>query len=96
MALKTRKEMDTAYQWDLSHIFPTVEAWEKAYTEAEEAIESIAPIRGTLGDSAASLKAGLDTLYAAAQKWNWCISMLLWISTVIMAMLPLRPEKAAP
>ena len=68
MALKTRKEMDAAYQWDLSHIFPTLEAWEQAYSEAELAIDTIAPIRGTLANSAASLKAGLDTLYAAAQK----------------------------
>ncbi len=68
MALKTRKEMDAAYQWDLSHIFPSVEAWEQAYVEAEEAIDTIAPIRGILGNSAAMLKAGLDVLYAAAQK----------------------------
>ncbi|MBQ3103392.1 MAG: oligoendopeptidase F [Oscillospiraceae bacterium] len=68
MALKQRKEMDAAYQWDLSHIFPTVEAWEEAYTAAEQAIETIAPVKGTLGESAAALKAGLDTLYAAAQK----------------------------
>ena len=41
---------------------------EQAYSEAELAIDTIAPIRGTLANSAASLKAGLDTLYAAAQK----------------------------
>ena len=68
MALKTRKEMDAAYQWDLSHIFPSLESWEEAYTKAEQAIETIPPLRGTLGDSALALKAGLDTLYAAAQQ----------------------------
>ena len=33
MEVKARKEMDPAYQWDFSHIFPTREAWEEiSYT----------------------------------------------------------------
>ena len=38
MEVKARKEMDPAYQWDFSHIFPTREAWEEAYAEAGQAV----------------------------------------------------------
>ena len=39
MEVKARREMDPAYQWDFSHIFPTREAWEQAYAEAGERSE---------------------------------------------------------
>ena len=54
--------------WDFSHIFATREDWEKAYTEAEEAIVSLEGIVGTLCESAESLAAGLNAIYSAAQK----------------------------
>ena len=40
MELKTRKEMDAAYQWDLSPIFPDQAAWEKAYAAAAQAVDA--------------------------------------------------------
>ncbi len=55
MALKNRKEMDSRYQWDLSHIYPSAEAWEKAYAEAEALTDRIPALAGTLGASADSL-----------------------------------------
>ena len=30
MALKSRKEMDSTFMWDFTHIFESYEAWEKA------------------------------------------------------------------
>lgn len=67
MALKSRKEMDPQYMWDLSHIFPTREAWEKAYQEAEALVNRVPKVAGTLGDSADSLLAGLNVVIDASR-----------------------------
>lgn len=68
MELKNRSEMNPAFQWDLSAIFPNRDAWKAAADEAEAMIRKIPAIAGTLSESAASLKAGLDLIYAAAEK----------------------------
>ena len=67
MELKTRKEMDAAYQWDLSPIFPDQAAWEKAYAAAAQAVDAVGALAGTLGASSAQMKAGLDTIYETLQ-----------------------------
>ena len=67
MELKTRKEMDAAYQWDLSPIFPDQEAWERAYAAAAQAVDAVGALAGTLGASPAQMKAGLDTIYETLQ-----------------------------
>ena len=66
--LKKRNEMDPGYQWDLRAIFPDHDAWLKAYDEADRAIAGIPAVQGTLGESCETLKAGLDTVYGAAEK----------------------------
>ena len=63
-----RHEMDPAFQWDFTHIFESKEAWEAAYAEAQTAVQVLSTVPGTLGTSAASLKAGLDAVYGAAEK----------------------------
>ena len=68
MECKMRHEMDSAYQWDFTHIFASKEAWEAAYADAQAAVQSLSTVPGTLGTSAASLKAGLDAVYGAAEK----------------------------
>ncbi|MDO4564215.1 MAG: oligoendopeptidase F [Clostridia bacterium] len=68
MELKLRNEMDPRFKWDLSHIFPNKEAWEKAYKEAEEEIGRIGALKGTLGESAQSLQKALDARANASQK----------------------------
>lgn len=68
MEVKARRDMDPAYQWDFSHIYPTREAWEVAYTEAGEAVKTLDAIPGTLSASPETLKKGLETMYAASQK----------------------------
>ena len=60
--------MDPKFMWDFSHIFETKEAWEKAYAECEAEIAKLPSLAGTLCASAESLKAGLDTVYAASKK----------------------------
>ena len=67
MECKARNEMDAAYQWDLTPIFPDKAAWEKAYGEAEQAVGRIGTLAGTLGASPESMKAGLDTIYETLQ-----------------------------
>lgn len=68
MALKNRKEMDPRFQWKLSDIFETQEAWEQAYTKAKTAVEGLKALEGTLKTSAAQLKAGLDQIYQATEQ----------------------------
>ena len=53
-ALSTANE-DLAGVWDLSEIFPSVEAWTAAREEVLEDLELVEARRGTLGDSADSL-----------------------------------------
>ena len=68
MALKTRNEADSRFTWDFSDIFADDNAWEAAYADAERAIDAIEAVKGTLGESAESMKAGLDTVFAAAEQ----------------------------
>ena len=67
MALKHRTEMDPRYMWDISHIFSTREAWEDAYQKAEALVDRIPAVAGTLGKSADSLLAGLNTITDASR-----------------------------
>jgi oligoendopeptidase F len=47
--------VDPAYTWDLTELYPTVEAWDKAREEVLAEFSKIEERRGTLGDSADSL-----------------------------------------
>lgn len=40
--LKTRAEIDNRYKWDLTHIFPSDEAWEKAYSDIQKRTADVA------------------------------------------------------
>ena len=64
--LKPRREMDPAFQWDLTPIFKTPNDWRKAYAEAERMIDALPRLAGTLGDSAAALEAALSEIDRAA------------------------------
>jgi oligoendopeptidase F len=52
--------VDPQYTWDLTELFPSVEAWNEAREEVLAEFEKIEARRGTLGDSA-------DSLYQAYQ-----------------------------
>ena len=60
--LKPRREMDPAFQWDLTQLFKTPDAWREAYAEAEKMIDALPRLAGTLGKSAASLEAALSEI----------------------------------
>lgn len=68
MELKNRKDMNPEFMWDFTHIFPTKEAWEAAYKEAEAMTAGLAAYEGTLGESAAALQKALDAVNAAGEK----------------------------
>ena len=68
MELKKRSDVESRFTWDFTDIFASDAAWEEAYREAEAAIERIAPVQGTLGESVEAMKQGLDIYYAAAEK----------------------------
>ena len=68
MEQKSRKDMNPEFMWDFTHIFPTKEAWEAAYKEAEAMTAGLAAYEGTLGESAAALQKGLDAVNAAGEK----------------------------
>lgn len=68
MAIKTRSEAQERYTWDFSDIFPSDEAWEKALAELEACIPETAAFQGTLGESAESMKRGLDTYYEISRR----------------------------
>lgn len=70
MEVKNRKEMDPQFQWEYSHIFESKDAWEQEIEHARGLIPSIQNVAGTLGDSAESLKNGLDTIYGAYERFE--------------------------
>ena len=68
MELKKRNDMNPDYQWDLTPIFEDAEAWRAALADAEAAVKGLESLPGTLCASAEGLKAGLESIYAAAEK----------------------------
>lgn len=68
MELKKRSEMNPAFQWDLSHIFPTREAWEEAFQTAFEEISTLSALKGTLGASAEALAYAMERINAVSER----------------------------
>lgn len=61
-------EVDPKYTWDLTEIYPTVEAWQQARDEVLTSFEDIEARRGTLGDSANSLYETLALISDTSRK----------------------------
>ena len=68
MELNSRDNINEEYKWDLSKLFSSIEDWEKAYAEAKKTAAEVDAVAGTLGQSAESMKTGLDQIYTALQK----------------------------
>jgi oligoendopeptidase F len=58
---------DPQYTWDLTDLYPSVESWDTARLQVLDELEDIEALRGTLGESAESLKEAL-TLISDTQK----------------------------
>lgn len=61
-AIPQRSEIAAADQWDLSKLYPDAQAWERGMRQYEELLPRIAAFKGTLGRSAADLRACLEFL----------------------------------
>src|SRR5690242_2615078 len=48
--------------WNLTDLYPTPEAWTEAYTRTKADAEKLESFKGTLGQSAASMRAALDAI----------------------------------
>lgn len=68
MELTSRDKIDNQYKWILNHIFISLEDWEKAYAVAKKTAAEVKGIAGTLGQSAESMKTGLDQIFTAIRK----------------------------
>lgn len=68
--MKNRNDIPAELKWDFTHIFPSSEAWEVAYSECEAEIPSVASIKGTLGQSAESLFNAYETIYRFSEKFD--------------------------
>jgi oligoendopeptidase F len=66
--LPVRKDVDPHYTWDLASIFATLEAWESAYREVEQALPDLKRFQGRLGESPQVLAEWLETIAALRQK----------------------------
>jgi len=51
-----------SYVWDLSDLYPDVDAWESAFADLEYRLETVVQYRGTLGDSAQSMNRALNEI----------------------------------
>jgi len=60
--------------WDLTELYPSVEAWDAARKQALADLPKLEALKGTLGKDAASLRQGLDTI-SAAKKNGWRIAV---------------------
>jgi oligoendopeptidase F len=67
-AIAAEGPVDPKYTWDITEIYPSVEAWNAAREEVTEEIAAIEERRGTLGDSADSLYTTLQTVSDALRK----------------------------
>ena len=68
MEVKARSEMNPEFQWDLSPIYESDEAWRGALARAEADVKGLGDLPGTLGASSGALAAALDRITAAEQQ----------------------------
>lgn len=54
-AAMDRAELDPSLQWDFTHIYPDMEAWEADYVRLGEIIDESASLQGKLGESPANV-----------------------------------------
>ena len=71
--LKARRDMDPAYQWDFTPIYPDKAAWEAELLALTRELETVAALKGTFKTSPQSLKQGLDTLFALEERLEKCV-----------------------
>lgn len=66
--LASASESTPPTEWDLGLLFPSPEAWDEAYTEAEALIPAVAAWEGRLGEGPAALLAALTARSELSQR----------------------------
>jgi len=59
-----RDKVETKYKWDLTDLYPSVDAWQTEMKNIEGRIDEILKYKGKLGDNSGNLLSTLDTYYA--------------------------------
>lgn len=59
---KERSEIDPKYKWNLTDLYPSVDAWQKAKQDLEARLPVLEAHRGKLGGSAANLHAAITDM----------------------------------
>ena len=67
IAKESTEAVDAKYTWDLTEIYPSVEAWNEARDEVMQDFVELEERRGTLGKSADSLYKGMQ-MYSDAYR----------------------------
>ncbi len=62
--------MDDQYKWDLTHLYPTDEAWRAAKNAIETDIAQLQPYAGRLGTEAAVLAGALETVTRLSKEFS--------------------------
>ncbi len=60
--IRKRSEIDARYKWDLTHIFPTNEAWEEALAQLQGKVEAFAAYDGHVAENPAEVIRAYFTL----------------------------------
>lgn len=68
--MKQRNEIPAEYKWKLSDIVESDEKWESLLAECENELPAVAALKGTLGESAESLFAAYEKVYAWYEKFE--------------------------
>lgn len=68
MESKARNLMNPEYMWDLTPMYANDDQWEADLKAVEAMLNTLSDIPGTLGNSAESLKNGLDRMYEANRR----------------------------
>lgn len=66
--LKSREEMNPRFCWDYSDLFINDDAFESSLTELEDDFALLSKLKGTLGESAASLLKALNKVFETGEK----------------------------
>ncbi|MCK5086719.1 MAG: oligoendopeptidase F, partial [Melioribacteraceae bacterium] len=64
-----RDKIETKYKWNLTDLFPSVDAWQTEMKNIEGRIDEILKHKGKLGENSSNLLTTLDTYYAIVKDY---------------------------
>ena len=74
-----RKDVPDKYKWNLSEIYPSVDAWQADVDMLQTEVEKLAGFKGTLGKSAAdlytALKTSSDLVKTLSKAWTYASNL---------------------